>query len=598
MTTYHFVGAVAYDRLGSSWRTAAGLRSVSVTDPATGIIPTNLVQGGVAVSWLTADVNSRYSFTCDVPGVVVDFGAGAQTLYANEVPGLAIASGAVNGAAIDARMKWAPSTAYTLGQQILSPNSDVVKANVAHTSAAAYATDVAKWDLSVSFAPTNRLRDQNGLLASANGVVGNGSTDDTTAMQALLTSAATFGVPVILAPLSVVMVDTLAIPSGCVLNLNGATLKRTNTSGTTICMLTLTGVSNVTIKDGILDGDKASYAATTEWRHGISILGSTNITIRDVVSKLHKGDGVYVGLNVSTECSSIVLDRVTCDANHRQGMSVVAVDGLVATSCRFTNTSGTAPQCGVDVEPNADTALIRGVRFIGCSMTGNINAGIQLLSRPTATVPQGDVSLVDCLINGNLSSGLYFYETQGASVVGGEISGNTQHGVLTGGVANVQNITLSSVAIRENGSAGIRTVAPFTNLRLTSLTVADNSQTTSLGESGINISPTSGASTGLVIIGCVSTGAKQWAGIKTVPSVTGFLNVGNILTGNGSGPSDYQDVATARISLPAAVNGVPEFCGIVGTTAPAAGAAGALPATPAGYYSVKINGTSRQIAYY
>ena len=100
MTTYTFTGAVAYDRPGSSWRTAAGLRSVSVTDPATGLLPTNLVQGGVAVTWLTADANSRYSFECDVPGVVVDFGAGAEALYANEVPGLAIAAGVVNDSAI------------------------------------------------------------------------------------------------------------------------------------------------------------------------------------------------------------------------------------------------------------------------------------------------------------------------------------------------------------------------------------------------------------------------------------------------------------------------------------------------------------------
>jgi hypothetical protein len=35
-----------------------------------------------------------------------------------------------------------------------------------------------------------------------------------------------------------------------------------------------------------------------------------------------------------------------------------------------------------------------------------------------------------------------------------------------------------------------------------------------------------------------------------------------------------------------------------GTTAPAAGAAGALPATPAGYLTVNVNGTNRQIAYY
>lgn len=34
------------------------------------------------------------------------------------------------------------------------------------------------------------------------------------------------------------------------------------------------------------------------------------------------------------------------------------------------------------------------------------------------------------------------------------------------------------------------------------------------------------------------------------------------------------------------------------TTAPAAGGAGALPATPAGYVNVVINGVTRKLAYY
>ena len=150
MTTYTFTGAVAYDRLGSSWRTAAGLRSVSVTDPATGLLPTNLMQAGVAVSWLTADANSRYSFTCDVPGVVVDFGAGAEALYANEVPGMAIAAGGATNTAIDARMKWSgPGTVYALNQQVISPNNDVVSAIAAHTSGGSFTP--ANWTLSSTF---------------------------------------------------------------------------------------------------------------------------------------------------------------------------------------------------------------------------------------------------------------------------------------------------------------------------------------------------------------------------------------------------------------------------------------------------------------
>jgi hypothetical protein len=46
---------------------------------------------------------------------------------------------------------WAPSTAYTLGQQVISPKNDVVTAKVAHKSSAAYATDTVKWVLSSTF---------------------------------------------------------------------------------------------------------------------------------------------------------------------------------------------------------------------------------------------------------------------------------------------------------------------------------------------------------------------------------------------------------------------------------------------------------------
>jgi hypothetical protein len=41
-----------------------------------------------------------------------------------------------------------------------------------------------------------------------------------------------------------------------------------------------------------------------------------------------------------------------------------------------------------------------------------------------------------------------------------------------------------------------------------------------------------------------------------------------------------------------------DMAGPTTTTAPAAGAGGALPATPAGYFTVKINGTARKVAYY
>jgi hypothetical protein len=55
------------------------------------------------------------------------------------------------GLAAKAVPRWAPATAYTIGQQVVSPNNDVVSANVGHTSSAAYATDVAKWAVSSTY---------------------------------------------------------------------------------------------------------------------------------------------------------------------------------------------------------------------------------------------------------------------------------------------------------------------------------------------------------------------------------------------------------------------------------------------------------------
>jgi len=48
--------------------------------------------------------------------------------------------------------RWTALTSYTLGQQVISPNNDVVSAKIAHRSSAAYASDVAKWTLSSTYA--------------------------------------------------------------------------------------------------------------------------------------------------------------------------------------------------------------------------------------------------------------------------------------------------------------------------------------------------------------------------------------------------------------------------------------------------------------
>ena len=60
------------------------------------------------------------------------------------------------------------------------------------------------------------------------------------------------------------------------------------------------------------------------------------------------GDGIYVLGYSNIHISDCVLDR-----NFRQGMSVINVSNLLVERTTFSNTDGTAPMAGVDMEPDS-----------------------------------------------------------------------------------------------------------------------------------------------------------------------------------------------------------------------------------------------------
>jgi hypothetical protein len=76
-------------------------------------------------------------------------------VIANAAQPSATAAGTVKPGAIAATTptyltKWAPSQAYVRGQQVVSPNNDVVSANVAHTSGSTF--NAANWSVSSTYA--------------------------------------------------------------------------------------------------------------------------------------------------------------------------------------------------------------------------------------------------------------------------------------------------------------------------------------------------------------------------------------------------------------------------------------------------------------
>ncbi len=99
-----------------------------------------------------------------------------------------------------------------------------------------------------------------------------------------------------------------------------------------------------------------------EWRHALSIRGSQNVKVLGLTLAESGGDGIYIGSGRdNAPCRDITVRHVVCDANHRQGMSVITVDNLLVEHSIFSNTQGTAPQAGICLEPNNADQLMRDV---------------------------------------------------------------------------------------------------------------------------------------------------------------------------------------------------------------------------------------------
>jgi hypothetical protein len=149
--------------------------------------------------------------------------------------------------------------------------------------------------------------------------------------------------------------------------------------------------------------NKAEYAAMadSEWRHSLSINNSGNIRIYGLKLFGSGGDGIdisgdpWYGEQLYSE--NIVLQDLWCNNHYRQGISVISAQHLLVKNCWFTNTSGTLPMSGVDLEPDKDFHRMADVVFEKCRFTGNYGNGIQLSfhNLTSASTPL-DITFKEC----------------------------------------------------------------------------------------------------------------------------------------------------------------------------------------------------------
>jgi hypothetical protein len=201
--------------------------------------------------------------------------------------------------------------------------------------------------------------------------------DDTNVLQTALNNTAANG-------------QTLEIPAGGY-NINpvsfpansnvfvdaGVTVTANSGYGDGVRMLNISS-SNVTITGAsaavsVFHMRKAEYTSG-EQRHCLNIANASNVTINGISCNDSGGDGLYVSYSTNVTVQDSVFDN-----NRRQGSSIVGgVNHIHYLRDHFTNTSGTAPQSGIDIEPNQWKDFLLDVKIEDSYTDGNAGDGLMV----------------------------------------------------------------------------------------------------------------------------------------------------------------------------------------------------------------------------
>lgn len=207
--------------------------------------------------------------------------------------------------------------------------------------------------------------------------------------------------------------DGILIPSGLTLDLGASTFILERSASPCYCIFAVVDKSDIRILGGTLIGDRQNHiysfsadSPTHEYGFGISVCASRDITIQDVVIRDTTGDGIiiqgsYIAISDGGLNSSGV--RVySCDISgcRRQGISVVGAQNSEIAQNTIYNISGTAPEYGIDVEPEFDHP-VSGLKvylnnIYGCaggSISCHNGSGYFVFAN---TCRQGNISAVKC----------------------------------------------------------------------------------------------------------------------------------------------------------------------------------------------------------
>ena len=213
--------------------------------------------------------------------------------------------------------------------------------------------------------------------------------DSTAALQAAIDSRAKrvlvpyMGAPWIVLPITLRSNQEIDFEPGVLI-----LAKKGEFQGAGDSLFSAAGVSNLTLRGygATLRMWKKDYQnppyKKAEWRMGIAIRGCRNVLIEGLRVESSGGDGFYVDEGPGLGWSENVTIR-NCVAfdNHRQGISVISAVNLLVENCTFAATRGTAPEAGIDLEPDSPKQRLVNCVIRNCIFEDNHGQQIVLYLR-------------------------------------------------------------------------------------------------------------------------------------------------------------------------------------------------------------------------
>lgn len=283
------------------------------------------------------------------------------------------------------------------------------------------------------------------------GAKGDGVHDDTTAIQSAIDSLPAQG-GTVMVPAGTYMIDamrSLVLRSNMTLQLSSdATIQALPNSSQRSYMIKVWHVDNVNITGGNIVGERDGHTGKGgEWGYGINIQGSNHVHVSSVHISNCWGDGMWIGAlgwaPHEIPSTDVVVDNIVSTNNRRQGLSIGPVNGVTISNSTFSNTHGTMPQAGIDIEPQAQGRATN-ITIDHCNMVDNRGSGLEIKDNVS------NVTVKNC-----------------------DFTNNYGYGVLT--VDGASQVTISNNRITGNGLTGVSIAGKSSHVQAIGNTLGDNS---------------------------------------------------------------------------------------------------------------------------